>query len=196
MPIKSVKLREARNRPTAAFVWFTREMLESDAWCSLRLPARRVIDRLCIEHMAHGGTENGQLVVTYRDFRRFGLHGGQIGPGIKQAVATGFVIITEKGKPSTGADRWPTKYALGWLPLKDGSAAPNRWKAWRPKGPITRNIDSAPDSRCRETRANPSPCTGNQVRPLHPKSGPGKHANPPIATPESGCREIKHPGSA
>ena len=36
--------------------------------------ARLVVDRVMIEHMAHAGTENGNLVVTYADFVKFGAH--------------------------------------------------------------------------------------------------------------------------
>lgn len=132
MSIKGKRLREARNRPPAEmpWVWFTREMLESDALRSLSLAARRVIDRVCIEHMLHAGTENGNLAVTYNDFTKFGIRRGTIAAAIKEAVAAGLLIVTQKGRPSVGPDRWPTRYALGWLPLYDASPAPNRWKGW------------------------------------------------------------------
>jgi hypothetical protein len=75
MPIAGAKLRERRNRPPpdGPWVWLTREMIESEAWGPLSLAARRVIDRIMIEHMAHSRTENGNLVVTYRDLKKFGL---------------------------------------------------------------------------------------------------------------------------
>jgi hypothetical protein len=132
LSIKSKRIREARNRPPAdmPWVWLTREMIESEAWRSLSRAARLVVDRLMIEHMLHAGTENGSLVVTYVDFVKFGIRRESLPAAIAEAVAKGWIIITEKGRPSVGPDRWPTHYALGWLPLHDGAAALNKWKAW------------------------------------------------------------------
>ena len=140
MPIKSNKLREVRNRPPPdqPWIWLTREMLESEAWNYLSRAGRRVIDRVILEHKAHAGTENGNLAVTYDDFVKFGIRRSSLHGAIKTAAATGLLVITQKGRPSKGPDRWPTRYALGWLPMSDGAPALNRWKAWRkprPRGP-------------------------------------------------------------
>jgi hypothetical protein len=128
----TVRLREKRNHPPPGepWVWLTREILESEAWRSLSRAARLVIDRVILEHMAHAGTENGNLIVTYHDFEKFGIRRGSLKAAISDAVAHGLIIVTEKGRASVGPDRWPSKYALGWLPLRDGSAAFNRWKHW------------------------------------------------------------------
>jgi hypothetical protein len=133
MTVKSKHFREARNRPPAdqPWVWFTREMIESEAWKSLTLASRKIIERVILEHMAHGGTMNGLLAVTYEDFVRFGIRRGSLPAAIKLATNTGLLIITEKGRASTGPDRWPNRFALGWLPMFDGAAALNRWKSWR-----------------------------------------------------------------
>jgi len=113
-------------------VWLTRDMLESDAWRSLSLAARRVIDRVTLEHMAHAGKENGNLIVTYADFEKFGIRRASLKKAIVECVNRGFIVVTEKGRASAGPHRWPSKYALGWLPMRDGASAANRWKAWRP----------------------------------------------------------------
>ena len=42
------------------------------------LPARRVLERVILEHMAHGGTQNGDLTVTYDDFALNGLSSRRI----------------------------------------------------------------------------------------------------------------------
>ena len=64
------KLRQKRNSPPQdePWIWLTREMLGSEAWCSLSRGALRVVCRVMLEHMAHGGTANGNLPVTYADF--------------------------------------------------------------------------------------------------------------------------------
>ena len=87
--------------------------------CSRATPGdrRRAVDRIMIEHMAHAGTENGNLVVTYADFVKFGVRRESLPAAIADAADRGLIIITEKGRASTGPDRWPSKYAVGWLPL-------------------------------------------------------------------------------
>jgi len=69
------RLRDKRNSPPQdqPWVWLSREMLESEALRSLSLAARRVVDRVILEQMAHAGKENGNLIVTYDDFVRFGI---------------------------------------------------------------------------------------------------------------------------
>jgi len=137
------RLREGRNRPPdGPWAWLTREMLECQAWRSLSLASLRVVFRVMIEHMAHAGTENGNLAVTYADFTNFGIRTKSLKKAIDEAVERGLVIVTQKGRRSAGPDRWPARYALGWLPLRDGSAAMNRWKDWKPKVPIPGNIES------------------------------------------------------
>lgn len=127
MSIAGKKLRQRRNSPPPdmPWVWLTRDLLESEAWCTLSLAARRLIERIIIEHMNHAGTENGNLVVTYTDFTKFGLRRSSIATAIAEAVGRGLIAVTQQGRPSTGPDRWPTRYAVGWLPMKDGTAAAN-----------------------------------------------------------------------
>src|SRR5262245_50639346 len=122
--VKADKLREKRNHPPEGepWVWLTRELLESAAWRTAPINTRRVVERLIIEHMAHAGTDNGDLVCTYRDFERFGIRHPSVKPAVDDAVNRGLVLITQNGKASPGQDRWPARYALGWLPLYDGTA--------------------------------------------------------------------------
>lgn len=159
MTIKAKTLRQARNRPPdEPWVWLSREMLESEAWRSLSRASRLVIDRVILEHMAHAGTMNGSLAVTYSDFTKFGIRRQSLKGAITDAVTKGLLIITVKGRPSTGDDRWPTRYALGWLPMYDGTAPSNRWKQWtkdRPNHPRpTRDIESSTGTGTRENGRN------------------------------------------
>ena len=126
------KLLRKRNTPPAGepWIWLTREMLESDAWRTAPINTRRVVDRLLLEHMAHAGTENGNLACTYQDFEKYGVTRRLVSKSIADAVARGLTIITQKGRASSGEHRWPSRYALGWLPTCDAAAAPNRWKVW------------------------------------------------------------------
>jgi hypothetical protein len=85
--------------------------------------------------MAHAGTQNGRLIVTYNDFVRYGIRREALPTAIANVAARGLIVVTEKGRRSVGPDRWPTRYALGWLPMSDGAATPNRWKTWRRSRP-------------------------------------------------------------
>jgi hypothetical protein len=122
---------EKANRPPAQepWVWFTRNLMESPAWGALTAPARRVVDRILIEHMHHAGTENGELIVTYDNFEAFGVPRHSAKRAIAVAVALGLIDITFKGVRSHGSARRPSKYAITWLPRNDGTPASNRWKS-------------------------------------------------------------------
>ena len=60
-----------RNSIDGQFAPHTIEMIKSPAWSVLSLSARRVLDRIEIEHADHGGNDNGRLPVTYDDFERY-----------------------------------------------------------------------------------------------------------------------------
>jgi hypothetical protein len=108
------------------------------------------IDRLSVEHMAHAGTENGQLICTFEDLAKFGIHRTNVVKAQKEAIRRGLVYRTQKGCRSAGAGRRPHRFGLGWLPGHDGSAAPNRWKLYQAKpkprpGLPTGDINSSTD---------------------------------------------------
>ena len=129
------KLREKRNHPPVdqPWIWISRDILESEAWKSAPINTRRVVDRLALEHMAHAGTMNGKLICTFADFQKWGVGRRLISVSIRDAADRGLIVVTERGRASSGENRWPNKYALGWLPTHDGGAALNRWKTWVPQ---------------------------------------------------------------
>jgi hypothetical protein len=90
-------------------------MLQSPAWCALSLSGRRVLDRIEIEHAAHGGAENGRLPVTYDDFEKYGMDRHAIGPAMREAVALGFIEITEVGRAGNAEFRKPNQFRLTYL---------------------------------------------------------------------------------
>jgi hypothetical protein len=108
------------------FVAHTREMLESSAWRGLTTSAKKVIECLEREHLAHGGYENGRLICTYDDFAAH-MDRHAIKPGILTSVGLGFVVVTEQGRAGNRAS-WkgrPSRYRLTYLPAdgipNDGS---------------------------------------------------------------------------
>ena len=135
-----VKLREKRNRPPEGepFVWFTRELLESDAWRTAPINTRRFVERLILEHMAHAGSENGNLVCTFDDCVAWGILRKYVREAQADAIRRGLVYQSVQGKASPGAGRRPSVFGIGWLPRHDGGAAPNRWKVQGSTAPDTR----------------------------------------------------------
>jgi hypothetical protein len=121
--------RANRPPPDMPWIWLTREMLESPAWCAMKLAARRVVERIMLEHMAHGGTENGNLAVTYTNFRDYGVRHKSIKTAIEIADALGWIDITVRGRASFEDKRYASRYALTWLPQPArGKHATNRWR--------------------------------------------------------------------
>src|SRR5262249_13607947 len=83
---------------------------------------RRLIDFLLLEHLTHGGKENGNLKAPYQQLAKAGVGRRLIADAIREAEGAGLVDVHRGGMRVT------TTYALTWLPLKDGTAASNRWK--------------------------------------------------------------------
>ena len=59
------RTRRKNNQISGQFVAHSRELRELAAWRALPDNARRILDRLEVEHMRHGGAENGALPCTY-----------------------------------------------------------------------------------------------------------------------------------
>ncbi len=171
----SKRLREKRNHPPKGmpWVWFSRELVESEAWRAAPINTRRVVDRIALEHMAHAGTMNGNLVVTFNDFEKWGVWRQKISEAIKDAAARGLIVVTQKGKASAGTNRWPSRYALGWLPMHDGAAATNRWKSW------TKEISPSVDSSTRDTKEKAALPVHKPTPARVEESELGNDTNPP-----------------
>jgi hypothetical protein len=142
------KLREKRSRPPEGepWVWFTRKLIESDAWQTAPINTRRFVEQLILEHMAHAGTENGKLICTARQCVERGIGGmGEVTKAQRDAIRRGLVYVGEKGFCSPGRGRRPHRFGLGWLPGSDGSPAPNLWLRWRAPH-LPQDINSVPPS--------------------------------------------------
>jgi hypothetical protein len=99
-----------------AFIPHTLEMRRSPAWRALPDTARRILDRLELEHMEHGGVENGRLICTYDQFAKAGIRRASLPLAIRQAVALGFLRITVLGGRAIADVRQPTRYRLTYPP--------------------------------------------------------------------------------
>jgi len=100
-------------------------MLESPAHLALSITARRILDRLCCEHMNHGGGENGRLKCTYSDFIGFGASRELIPAALRELESLGLLRYQRGGR--WGGVKAPSIYTLTWCPV-DGIPATNDWK--------------------------------------------------------------------
>lgn len=118
-----------RNKIGEQFAWQSIKMLESPAWRVLSLSARRVFDRIQIEHAHHGGRENGRLPVTFKDFEASGVERHGIRPAIAELNALGFIRITQHGRAGNAEFRISNKFRLTHLAANDGvEPATNEWR--------------------------------------------------------------------
>lgn len=123
------RIRKAQGPPRGArWIWLTEEMLISPAWRTLNAIGMSILTRVVLEHLYHGGRENGRLVVTYSDLESFGARRQSIAVTLDVLVALGWLDVVEKGGRSWADIRRPSRYALTWLPRADGTPASNKWK--------------------------------------------------------------------
>lgn len=119
-----------RSRPgsiSGQFAPRTIEMLESPAYRSLSLSGHRLIARVEIELAHHGGKDNGRLPVTYDDFQAYGIDRHAIAPAIREAVALGFLEITEPGRAGNADFRAPNVFRLTFRNTKREGPT-NEWR--------------------------------------------------------------------
>jgi hypothetical protein len=107
-----------QNRISGQFSAHLVEMLESPAYRTLSLSARRVLDRIEIELAHHGGHDNGKLPITFNQFHEYGIHRHSIAPGMREAAALGFCVVTEKGRGGNAEYRAPNFFRLTYRPTK------------------------------------------------------------------------------
>jgi hypothetical protein len=105
-----------RNQIAGQFVAHPRQMIESVAWRVLSLAARKALERIEIEHMDHGGAENGRLPVTYADFETWDVHPNFVAPALRELEALGFIEIVKRGSRGAAGTRQASEYRLTFRP--------------------------------------------------------------------------------
>jgi hypothetical protein len=140
----------------AQFVPHTIDILESPAWQVLSQSARRLLDRIEVEHMQHGGAENGRLPVTFDDFERYGIHRHSIAPAIRECEVLGFIEITRRGRAGNAEFRTPHHFRLTYLPSMAREPATNEW----------RKIETLEEAKIKSRYAR-----NNEPKKQHPSGG-------------------------
>ncbi|WP_420414382.1 hypothetical protein [Roseibium sp.] len=113
------------------FVAITLEMLASPAWQALGITERRVLDRIELEHLSHGGTQNGNLIVTYDDFVQYGVSRKGISKALHVLEELGFLEVKVRGRGANGEARIASRYRLTAV---TGNLEPtNEWRQIKTK---------------------------------------------------------------
>jgi len=146
--------RRKNNSIRGQFVAHARELRESWAWLALPDNGRRILDRLEIEHMRHGGAENGTLPCTYSDFVLHGLRRASVSLAIRQCVALGFLEITQRGGRSISEFRNPSRYRLTYINGRGMSAIKSdEWKRITSADAATAALQRAAEEKNNSTQA-------------------------------------------
>lgn len=122
-------------KPQAPFVIHRAAMRTSEAWSAIDHNTKKFLERLELEHMKHGGKDNGRLPCPYNDCVEYGMRRETIARSIHRAVVCGFIEITRRGRRSAAGAN-PALYRLTYLPNFDGAWPTDEWKDYRPNGPL------------------------------------------------------------
>ncbi|KAK3673072.1 hypothetical protein LTR37_021571 [Vermiconidia calcicola] len=102
-----------------AFVCEPMSLLQSPGYRALNFPALRILAFLKLEHLRHGGAENGLLQAPYRQLELLGISSRNVHPALRMLEVMGFIRLTSDGTRLGGRPNAAT-YALTWLPTCDG----------------------------------------------------------------------------
>lgn len=102
-----------------AFVREPMSLLESPAYRALNFPALKILGFLKLEHLRHGGAENGLLQAPYRQLELLGISARNVHPALRMLEELGFIRLTSDGFRLGGRPS-AARYALTWLPTCDG----------------------------------------------------------------------------
>jgi hypothetical protein len=114
-----------RRMPQEPFVILPRDLLRSDAWRSLGINERRLIDFLLLEHMRHAGKQNGNLKAPRQQLHAFGIGTHFVSAAIQSTEERGLIQCHRAGM------RVATTYALTWLPTCDGVPPTHAWRRFQ-----------------------------------------------------------------
>ena len=121
-----IRKRTKRHKPdeaNPAFIMTRLVTLDSVAYWALKPIERTILNVIEIEHMRHGGAENGRLIVTRRQFEKRGIHKDAIAPGLRALEALGFIEI-EHGAAGVGDQAQAHRFRLTYV-------QPNPTDEWR-----------------------------------------------------------------
>jgi hypothetical protein len=195
-----------RNQISEQFIAHPRSMVTSPAMRVLSLSEVRILWRLEVEHMAHGGVDNGRLPCTYAHFEEWGVRRRFVAPALRALEALGFIETTRKGYRGAVGTRQPSRYRLTYVRARDATGAGTHEylkiktlqeaKTIAAKARRDLNPCNAERSKIRFARATKCPIPGplsGRINPiaLDPLSGPT--VSGPLSGPTSISRGKSRP---
>ncbi|OAS26002.1 hypothetical protein A5481_07535 [Methylobacterium platani] len=104
-------------------------MLDSPAMKVVSGPALKILMRIGLEHLAHGGADNGRLPVTYEDFKTAGVARSTIALALAELIALGLIERTDAGRMGWGEDKGrPSTYRLTWIGTAERLKPTDEWQ--------------------------------------------------------------------
>jgi hypothetical protein len=97
-----------------AFIMTRLVMLDSVAFWALKPIERTILSVIEIEHMRHGGVENGRLIVTRRQFEKRRIPLKAIAPGLRALEALGFIGI-DRGAAGNADEAQAHRFRLTYV---------------------------------------------------------------------------------
>jgi hypothetical protein len=179
-----------------AFIMTRLVMLDSVAYWALKPIEARILAVIEIEHMRHGGAENGNLIVTRRQFEKRGIPHKAIAPGLRALTALGFIEVKQRGAAGIGDHAQAHRFRLTYV-------QPNPTDEWRKHhDPVRANAEAEGARRNTDVRARRIGLKGGKKRDTGFQNGPDKGSkwNPvaSLAVAETaliGCQEEPGPRS-
>ncbi|ESZ11469.1 hypothetical protein X735_25800 [Mesorhizobium sp. L2C085B000] len=86
-----------------------------------------MLERLEIEHLRHGGLNNGELFVSFGQFEKHNISRRKIASTQALGAALGLMETIRSTEPA-GDLRAPNAYRLTYVPAKGTSAPSDEWK--------------------------------------------------------------------
>ena len=163
----------------AAFIMSRLTMLDSVAYWALKPIEVRILQVIEIEHMRHGGVENGRLIVTRRQLEKRGIPLKAIAPGLRALVVLGFIEITQRGAAGIGDHAQAHRFRLTYV-------QPNPTDEWRKHHDATRADAEANAMRNNaDVRARRLGLRGAKKQNAGSKTDTGKGVQTDTGTPPS-----------
>lgn len=134
MAIDNRNDRTARRTGEKKRTWLTQwiphrlEMLLHPAWQKAPRPLKKIIERLEIEHLRHGGFNNGELYVSYLQLVDFGLSKRSIKPVLQLGEDLGLIEVIQRDEAVQGDIRPANAYRLTYVPAKGKENPTDEWK--------------------------------------------------------------------
>lgn len=106
------------------FIRLSKALLEAPAWKYKSILVDKLLQFLFIEHLNHAGTENGNLLATYKQLSSFGIGKQYINLTIQEAEELG-LIVCERGMRANVCDSYPNKFRITLFKHKEKDAFGN-----------------------------------------------------------------------